>query len=58
MGKTNGSTPAATSLDTPIESQHTDVKEEAIERGRYNRAVRGYFNVRLSNGKICFSRYF
>ena len=57
MGNTNGSTSATTSVDTTIGSQHIAVKEEARERRRYNRAVRGYCNVRLPNGKICLSRF-
>ena len=54
MGNTNGSTSATTLVDTTIGSQHTAVKEEAREGGRYTRAVRGYCNVRLPNGKRCF----
>ena len=53
MGENNWSTSANTLVDTTIESQHTDVKEEAREGRGYNRADRGYCNVRLPNGKIC-----
>ena len=54
MVNTNGSKSATTSGDTTIGYQHTAVKEEAREGGRYNRAVRGYCNVRLPNGERCF----
>ena len=57
MGKTNRSTSASTLVDTTIEYQHNTVKEEDIEGGRYNRAVRVYCNVRLPNVKRCLSRY-
>ena len=57
MGKNNGSISATTLVDTTIGSQHTAVKEEAREGGRYNRAVRGYCDVSLPNGNICLSRY-
>ena len=56
MGNTNGSTWATTSVDSTIGYQHTAVKEEAREGGRYNRDVRGYFNVRLPGGKRCLGR--
>ena len=32
-------------MDTTVGYQHTAVKVEAREGGRYNRAVGGYFNV-------------
>ena len=60
MGNTNGSTSATTLVDTLVDTtigyQHTAVKEEAREGGRYNRTVRGYCNVRLPNGNICLGR--
>ena len=56
MRKTKGSTSATTSLDITIGYQRTAVKEEYIEEGRYNRAVRGYCNMRLPNGKRYLSR--
>ena len=39
-----------------MRSQCNTVKEEARYGGRYNRAVRGYCNVRLPNGTICLSK--
>ena len=53
MGNNNGSISATTLVDTTIWYQHTDVQEEAREGGRYNRDIRGYFNVRLHNGNRC-----
>ena len=49
MGNTNGSKPDTTSVDTTIGYQHTTVKEEYRQGGRYNRdvRVRGYCNVML-----------
>ena len=55
-GNTNGSTSSTTLVDTTIGSQHTAVKEEAREGGKYNRAVRGRCDVRLPNGKRCLGR--
>ena len=58
MGNTNGSTSATTSVNTTtIGSHHTAVKEEYRQGGRNNRAVRGYYNVRLPNGKRCLGRH-
>ena len=57
MGNTNRSTSATTSVDTTFGYQHNAVKEEAKEVGMYNRAVRGYCNVRLPNRNIYFARY-
>ena len=57
MGNTNGSTSATTLVDTTIGSQHTAVKEDTRYRGKYNRAVRGYYNMRLPHGKKCIGRY-
>ena len=56
MRNTNGSKSGTTSVDTTIGYQHTAVKEEAREGGRYNRAVRGYCNVMLPNGKRCLGK--
>ena len=35
---------------------HTASNEVQLEGGRYNRATRGYFNRRLTNGNICLKR--
>ena len=56
MGNTNGSTLDTTSVDTSTASQHTSIKELAREGWRYNRDVRGYYNVRLRNGKRFLSK--
>ena len=53
---TNGSASATTFVGATIGSQHTTVKEEVRQGGRYNRAVRGYFNASLPNGNICLGR--
>ena len=55
MENTNGSTSATTSVDNTIGYQCTTVKEEARDGGSYNRAVIGYCNVMLPNGKRCLN---
>ena len=39
-----------------IGSQHTAEREEARERGRYNKLTRVYCSGRLPNGKRCLNR--
>ena len=48
--------PASTLASSTIGSQHTSEKEGAKEGGRYNRAVRGYCNGKLHNGRIYLKR--
>ena len=45
-----------TSVTSTIGSQYTAEREEARERGIYNRLDRGYCSRRFSNGNICPKR--
>ena len=56
MTLNSASSSAYTLVASTIGSQHTAEKEGAREGGRYNRAVRGYCNGRLPNGKSCLKR--
>ena len=42
--------------DTTTAIGHTALKEVEKAGGRYNRAVRGYFNIGLPNGNTCLKR--
>ena len=42
--------------DPTTDIDHADSKGFQLDRGRYNRAARGYCHIRLPNGSRCLNR--